>query len=120
MNELEDALRIVTAEKRKLQDQKTQMGIGGIPGIEERWNLMLEDVYGKLPTKLTFEKENLVLTGYLGGFSLALAALQDVIDLGEVQGTQLLHSFGYELSLLLNEQELIVTKEALRKLTDED
>jgi hypothetical protein len=95
------------------------MGIGGFPTVEERWNLMLDEVFRLQGRNLDEPRRMICLSGYLGGASMIMKVLRDLTKLSDADGEKILHSINYELDLLMRELELTSIQSLIKGAEDE-
>lgn len=121
MKALDDAARLCRKHRSDLMDMRTKEGIGGFPGIEERFNHILEKVEKDFGDKSPPALRNMLYTGYIGGVSMMMDVIKELQEGSPLfnQRILIMQAIQAELSLSLMEQEIDAMYNILRMRDEE-
>lgn len=119
MKELDEAAQICADNRKLFNDEKTKLGIGGFPGLEDRFIEVIETSERQTGIKSPAAMRNMLYTGYLGGISAMMRVITEIKEVGLLDRIKIIESLHAELQLGLLEQEIMTMKEILRQREDE-
>lgn len=116
---IDDMESEVLSLQKQLDDEKTKLGIGGFPGLQERFIEALEYARRVSGHKMSSDKEYVLENGYLAGASAFLNIIQEIQSHPQETQSIELESVMHELTIMCMKQEIKGMQAVLRRINDE-
>jgi hypothetical protein len=118
---INDVEKVVQKTKQDFDKEKIKLGVAGLPGIQERFGLLIEKAEREGLIKLNAAMQTTLLSGYLAGVAMMINMLRETESFEDSQiAVKCLQGVESELAILLLEQEVTVYKQIARELDNEE
>lgn len=118
---LNNAAQVMQKTKQDFDKEKLKLGVAGFPGIQERFDMLIEKSEYSGMVKLNPEMKQTLLAGYLAGAEILLNIMGELQRMDNRENAVIcLQGIQAELDILLLEQELMQYKVLAKRINNEE